>query len=647
MSDVGNATWIGDTQGPTHTGSGSQNNYSYYYFASERLVRGGADPLRVAAERRRWLTQRFVPPRGYGEAVNRLEDPGTAVLISGADGSGRRTAAVVLLHGTGEAHDPFREVALDDHQGDPIPLAPGERVLIDLSVISEARFPDAQGLVSSYWHKVERVGGRLAVVLHQDRESLLHSDLRQLLVRIGRPNGAHVLVRHLRNAGVAVTSADLYRSALGEVVNTSSMRELQRLHELLTEARSAGGDLDEWAAKAVAALRDRGNEVAQQVAELADGRQRALLFTAAMLEGAPADAVFRLSDRLLRKLGHPEDERPRLDRADLTQRLHDLRVEVSEGRIRFTGLAYAEAVRTHFWLYYPDLRGGFGDWLEDAARETAWLDTPDRQRLIVRLTESALKSGDLDVLTGLVESWAAETKLLPEAMLVLERGLTSETGDSAFRSKIYEWVVGQQLHANLVRGLARICADVMATRHPGQALVRLHHLTRREAQDGPRYGREALFELVGRDKRLYLKLLDRLCEGLERRVPMRPDAGIFLELVDPLPGWVPRAEVVRGWRGVLAVSPAEAWESGIRTWLSAARRAPDGGGRLMRVLTDAADGRVDVLNRYYRLAHGWANEADDSPAEASRAEVLARFCREIDRAQGIEPLVGVTWGRGL
>ncbi|MFI9330245.1 hypothetical protein ACIGZJ_22200 [Kitasatospora sp. NPDC052868] len=378
--------------------------------------------------------------------------------------------------------------------------------------------------------------------------------------------------------------------------------------------------------------------MAGHIAALTDGRQRALLFTAAMLDEAPADTVFRLSTALLTKLGHPEDERPRLDRTDLTQRLRELQVEVRQGRIRFDALAYGPAVRSHFWLYYPDLRATFGAWVADTVREVSWLDQADRRKLVSRFTEQALRVGDARVLTDLVESWARETRLLPEAMAVLDQGLRDEQSGAAFRVKIYDWSRDSLLHPNLVRGLARICVDVMAPNHPDQALVRLHQLARRESGTVPRYARESLLELARRDARLWEKLLGRVCEGMRRPEPRHPDAVIFLELVDPPPSKARREDVIEGWRGVLTVAPPEVWAPGVAAWLSAARGERDGGERLMGILIEAADGGLDVLSRYYLLAYDWAAEPDDAPSPVSRADVAARFRREIDRAQGIEPL---------
>ncbi|MEU9075860.1 hypothetical protein [Kitasatospora sp. NPDC048538] len=590
---------------------------------------------------REWLRQRFVGPPGYGAAAARLETPGTVVLLTGAPGSGRRAAAIVLLHGAGEGGDALREVSLDDwlKQNESAEPVGGERILFDLSAVSAPEFIDAQSRLGTSWEKLRRLDARMVMVIPRDHERHLRPDFHQLLVPIGRPDEAGVLARHLRPAGIELSRTELRHSVFRPLLGRSPMRELQQLSALLVQARSAGGVFATWAAEALAAVKDRTVEVAEQIAGLDDGRQKALLFTSAMLDEAPADAVIRLSERLLAKLGHPEDTQPRLDRPDPLQRLQDVGVKVEDERVRFAALAYGAAVRSHFWLYYPDLRPAFGGWVTDAVRETPWLESVDRQRLIGRYTEQTLRIGDVRTLTDLVESWAQDPRLLPEAMQVLGQGLLSEAWGTEFRRRIYDWSTTPRLPGNLARVLARTCVEVLAPRFPDQALVRLHQLARRELGADPPEVLDLLLGLVRRDRRLYLRLLDRLCTGLEKPAPERSDAGIFLALVECLPTWVPQRDVARGWRGVLTVArESRTWEPAVRAWLSAARRERDGGARLMGILVEAACGRVDVLSRFYLLAHGWAAGPDDEPAPLTRSEVAARFCRAIDRAQGIEPL---------
>ncbi|AUG75522.1 hypothetical protein CFP65_0560 [Kitasatospora sp. MMS16-BH015] len=630
-----NTTWIDDAEGQTHTGSGNQYNInnSYFFDRNDRFSRAG-DPLRVAIDERRWLSERFVPPSGYGDAVERFEEGGTAVLLSGARGCGRRTAAVVLLHHAGRPEAPFREAALDDPPVSQIELAQGERVFIDLTAVPDQRFAEAQQLVQSYREKTERVGGRLAVAAPRDRDQLLLPALRALSVSIDRPDGARVLAKHLTKAGLGVSPAELRRSALDWLLDPSPMRDLQRLAELVLQARSRGGAFEQWAERASEALQDRGLIAAQKIAALESGHERALLFAAAMLEETPADIAFLLYKRLLTSLRHPEEEAPRLDRADLSARLTNLGISVVDGRIRFDGLAFGAAVRSHLWLYYPDLRGGFRAWVTETVQTTTWLDGPDRGRLVARLTEQCLHAGEVTALGDLVADWAKHLKLLPLAMAVLEQSLRDEQRGAEVRAQVYLWATSSNTELTLVRGLARVCVDVIAPYHPDQALVRLHQLARREP-DGPRYARASLFELVEGDRRLYRRLLVRLAEGMELERPWRRDALIFLALVATPPPEPWYAELVRCWRGPFVL--AAEWSGGVESWLAAARLTPARSDRLLDVLIEAADGRSGVLSRCYLIAERWARQPEVEPGLVGRREVARRFRQKIDRAQGIEP----------
>ena len=97
------------------------------------------------------LADRFVPPLGYRIAADQLEKPGSVVLLKAPPGSGRRAAAIMLLHGLGEDGDGeeegvrFEELPATDK--DEVPLAPGEgdRFLLDLSGIAdEEAYAEAQ-----------------------------------------------------------------------------------------------------------------------------------------------------------------------------------------------------------------------------------------------------------------------------------------------------------------------------------------------------------------------------------------------------------------------------------------------------------------------------------------------------------------------
>lgn len=643
MTDAGGGPRIEEIRGAAHTGPGAQHNH-FYGSDQPPMARPKVDPWRVALEQRSWLKQRFVAPAGFGDAQQRLARVGTTVLLAGPAGSGRRTAAVMLLHGPDDEDTPFIEMSFSmDKENDDVPdPEEGDRLLLDLSAVSEEAYPRAQELLYSFWGKVEAANARLVAVLPSSDEELLHPRLRQLVAAIGRPRAMAVLRRHLDCDRIHWEPGALEEGEL-RALDTFAMRDIQRFANLVAQARTAdpSGAMAGWIRQALGALGNRGAEVTKEVAALDSGPQRALLFVAAMMAGAPADAVFLHTDRLLRLVEHTPDEKPQLERADLAERLKALPVEVDgHGRIRFTSLAYDGAVRAHFWTYFPGLRDRFGAWVEDAVdKPHPALGLQERRRLVERFTEQSLRTSEWPLLHRLAGEWAADPHRANEAMAVLELGLTHERHAAGFRAKIYEWATpAGPVQPNLARVLARACGEVMARTHPDQALVRLHHLARRTRGSSEADVREALFELARHDRRLYAKLLARLWDGLESRRDATPDIRLFLGLVNPPPtSWVPSDALTRGWAGVLAAVPPHWWEPTVGQWLSAAASAPGPTARrLMKVLVSAAWGRVDLLSRLYLVARDWAAAGGQPEEQIGRADVAARFWQEIDSAQGIE-----------
>ncbi|WP_420079726.1 hypothetical protein ACN6AT_13940 [Streptomyces sp. JL4002] len=92
-------TTVTDARGPVNTGPGDQY---VIYAATDRLIRRRAESLRISRDDRLHLADRFVPPARYRIAADLLEEPGSVVLVNGRPGSGRRAAAIMLLHRFGE-----------------------------------------------------------------------------------------------------------------------------------------------------------------------------------------------------------------------------------------------------------------------------------------------------------------------------------------------------------------------------------------------------------------------------------------------------------------------------------------------------------------------------------------------------------------
>ncbi|MFJ2442072.1 hypothetical protein ACIOWG_16815 [Streptomyces sp. NPDC087658] len=634
--------WISDPQGPVHSGSGPQfNNLTFTVGAPSRPA--GADPIKVVQQLRHQLNRRFIPPLNYGEATERMAVPGAVVLLDGPRGSGRRTAAIMLLHRLGGWEGRFEELSAEQDEGS-LDAAPSDRFFLDLSNTTAENYRAAQRLITWYRAESQPYGARLAVVLPAGLNDL-NPELEPLVVRLGRPRGLTVLSQHLRADGIVFGFEQLAGLELGQMLSHSPMSELARLSWMTRQARDSGQygtDFRSWCAEAVAAVTNRTREAAGQVRTHRTANERALLLTTAMLNGASADAVFQGTDDLLKQLGHTPDETSRLAQQDFGEQLESLKIKRDrENRVGFQGLAYDGAVRTHFWANFPDLREGLRDWIVGSVRLPG-LTAGDRMNVVARFAEQCLTVGSPEHLCTLAERWTERGMDSPslkpmreEAAAALEQGLSHERYGAGFRRQIYDWATASSLSADLVRVLIDICRQVMAATHPDQALVRLHHLALRRGGEEIGEARTALLALAGSDRRLYRRLVDRLHTRLRNQA--EPNLELLSELIErsALPLDTPWTELTRAWRTVLADQPAADWAPKVHRWLDVVQEdkywEP-----VLDVLLTAASGRANVLNRLYMTTCDWV-QADSLTSMSSRTArdgVATRFWQKIDSAQG-------------
>ncbi|MGH8886511.1 MAG: hypothetical protein ACRDYX_15310 [Egibacteraceae bacterium] len=657
------ASFLFDSEGPVNTGTGNQFNAPVYIFdqSRERLVRMG-ELRAVAYEHMRWLYPRFVEPRNYGQAQELLEDNGS-VLLTGAPGSGRRAAAQMLLHDPSDMSGLIRELPdTSNSSGRPVldsdAVDAGERLLLDLSISDESDKDNGTLLrqLGAYRAVVHERGARLVVVLPQSRTYHLDAELGPPPVEIGRPNGTEVFQQHLRGDGIRVGREQLGIDDLPTLLGSAPMRDIAELARLVQDARKLEPvqAFSHWLGGALEALTQWSDKVAEQMKELASGQQRALLITTAMLSEAPADAVCGATSELLKTFKQPEDELPLLERKGFREQLAEIGAKANgAGRVSFTRLAYDRAVRTHFWTDYPDLREGFRDWVGTAISQSP-LTSEDRDRMIISFAEQALRTDRPGDLRHLAEHWAKRTdprwpsKLLPQAVRALERGLSHERYSFFFRRQLYTWSTAYNLSSDLAQVVVLVCSEVIAPTHPKQAVVRLHHIFRRRSDAAGEAAYDALLDLVDRDPRLCSYLLARVTRDRATHDPREvvPDTALFLELAGPdrltaaslqMPPLIEdvtvRAQLVSGWRTVLAAPSSLRCAAQVRVWLAACAddRFCD---RLLDVLVNSCDGRYDVLSRLYVIARDWAYAPDGRRGE--RIRITDRLNHKIDAAQGID-----------
>ncbi|MEW2068866.1 hypothetical protein [Streptomyces sp. NPDC007346] len=633
---------VNEPRGPVNNGSGPQN--VFYGAGPDWMARKGVVSLRIIREDRERLADRFVSPPGFRVAADRLEKPGSVVLLEARPGSGRRAAAIMLLHQLGEDGGAEEEGArfeelpvLDKDDGGPFAPGEGDRFLLDLSgIVDEEAYAKAQHRLALCRSQVQAAGAHMVAVLPSDMHHAHMPDLEPHTVTLGRPRGVAVVTRYLRMDRMPFRPADLRSAGLQRLCDRSPMRELARLAGLVGAARAGGrfgSDFAGWLDQAMHAVTDRAEEVGRQVGAAATTPERALLLATAVFEETDADTVYEAWHGLMRTVGHEEEATTELARKDFGERLAALGIERDpDGRLRFERLAYADAVRTYFWANFPGTRDDLRDWIGHAAG-LGGLTTDDRVNVVVRFGERSLAVGRPDHLFDLVVRWADSANGAscdPRALAALELGFSHERLGAWFRRRTYDCVRSGPLSDGLVRVLTAACFQSLGATHPDQALVRLHYLAVREGEAASK-AREALLDLAGRDRRLYRLLIDRLRHRIRRDTHgAEPHLRLLEELLrsDRAPEPPPWPDLFLGWETVFSQPPTERWNPLVSSWLNAV--AGDSTRELaLGVMVGAAHGGPTALHRLYVIAGAWAGTARRS----SRAAVAALFWHHIDQAQ--------------
>ncbi|MET7508340.1 hypothetical protein [Streptomyces albidoflavus] len=630
---------VNDPRGPVNNGEGSQ--YVFYGVGKDWMIRRGVDYLRIAREDREHLADRFARPTGYREAADRLAKPGSVVLLDAPPGSGRRAAAIMLLHGLDEAggladeQTRFEELPTTDKDESPLAPGHGDRFLLDLSGITDERvYAEAGRTLALRRSQVQQAGAHMVVVLPTRLDHAHVPDLEPHTVALGRPRGITVVTRHLRMAGMAFRPGDLGSTDLQRLYDHSPMRELAKLAALVRSARDSGRfgtDFAGWLDQAMHAVSDRAGEVGRQVAAVRTTPERALLLAAAVFEEAHADSVYEAWHALMRTVRHEEEEATELARTDFRERCGALGIDRgTDDRLRFEQLAYADAVRTYFWANFPGVRDDLRDWI----RQTAGLHglTAEEQvNVVVRFGERSLAVGRPDDLFGLVVHWAGSATGVscdPRAVAALELGLSHEVLGVWFRRQIYECARSGSLSEGLTRVLTTACVRSLSSTHPDQAVVRLHYLAAREGEAAGEAG-EALLGLVAGDRRRHRLLTGRLQERV-RREPRRaePHLRLLTELLrsERVPDPPPWPDLFAGWETVFAQPPTDLWAPSVNSWLDAVSsgRASQ---TALEVIVGAARTHPAALHRLYVIACAW------SGAAAAEAAVATLLWQRIDEAQ--------------
>jgi hypothetical protein len=628
-------------QGPTHTGTGAQYNYSGPNYIidprSHRPVRAPRAPRPAVIDYLHWLDARFIPPDGYARAAQILQE-GHAVVLTGRPGSGRRSTAQMLLHRLADAAGPLVQIPPDfaRDRDEPIPeLTAGDHVLLDLSSVSEELYVAGRELLESLYPAVCACSARLAAVVPEALEDVLDGELARLVISIDKPPGPVVLRRYLTVAGLGLP-ADLPLPALSD----TPMRDIRKIADLVLGGQGSKQDtLQDSIMQAISAVSAPAGNLSSRVAELS-GAERALLLSAALLTGARGDALHSAAHALHQVAGLVDEDTPVLERAGLSERLATLKNVVidPDGYIRVFPLGYDAMVRTYFWTEHPDVRPVLCQWVRHVVEVPA-MAAGDRDRLITRFAEQALRTDRPEDLIDLARCWtepATPAQRWPDAVRVLQLGLEDQHHAGLFRRQIFTWAKDPQLSFERGQVLVEVCADVLARSYPMSALVRLRHLARQKDHRTSSAAREVLVQLAEQDVWFCRHLLTRLIASLEASERSRPvDVDLFLHIADPRR---PASSLTKrqlwpllrqGWHAAMTRGQQTSWKPAVHAWLASVEEE-----RLseesLTLLLDSAALRGDVLSSLYAIAVRASHDGEVSPALAER------FCQRIDDLQCLD-----------
>jgi hypothetical protein len=623
-----------DATGPVHAGGGDQ----YNWFAEQASSRTRI-PRTQAADDLRWLAQRFVHPGGFGRARGVLAAQRT-VFLDAPSGSGRLAAAKMLLWELAPDAEKFHQLLIQekDHESriDPRHIVEGDRAWLDLSETAEPDRSEIHDELPSLRREVHDRGAYLVVLMPQDAWGI-HPELGQYRVQIERPAAREVLRRHLMMEDFP--QPDIL-PPLAFLDEDRPLRDFARYVSLIQEARAmadAEGGFLAWCATAYQALSDRTKEISDLIDRLDQGPQRALLLSAAMLHGAHADSVHHASTLLLQVVKDPVDGYAALRGTALRGRLEAIKAKSdASGKVTFTELGYDSAIRSYFWANFPELHEHLRVWVGKAV-DSCGLTDDERESLARRFAELCLAERYQSSWVPLVEQWTSQYRRsgMKAAIAVLRCGIEDEENARLFRRKIYAWSTTDGLQEGLAEAIVVACRDYMAISQADEALVRLHHVARREHRT---HAQDALLGLATQDRRFFRQLMGRITDTSPDRRRWEADIGLFLELADPgaltEPGEHGRALIAEnyvrrqmavGWDRAFSSVTHETWSPRATQWLDRAAQDDRHRDRLIAVLIEGGASQASVLARLYVLAHG-------RPSSAAIGNlVLAK----INSAQGI------------
>lgn len=607
----------------------------------EAVQRHSGAPL--SAEYIERQLQGYLPIGNESDAQRILQKNQALVLFADRAGSGRWTAALQLL-AEHQKLPTVRRIRRDTGDSFSMEGLKGHRRtgwILDLRAEDDSL--PAQCDLAAQLHDVDALRADesyLIVVMSKALRTQVGIDLDELALTPEPPNGLELFAKCLRNAEAPLAAAlaieprfttDLLHLPPNRVVAWARTVAAAAIGYQTAVGRPLTPTDDDFTAVAAAA----GSAVDGWLEELvtwhsAAGRtsyERNYLLLTAIFEGEAIPEVHKKVASLASALGEKGERAAQLA-GQQGPGLFELARQINatllpDGRIRYPGPGYAEAVVRYFWRDRPDLNHAFTAWTAELCKE---LGNAEGVRLATRmipwLQQHLQTTRSTKLLQRVVTDWSADGDLAPIAHTLLVGSALLPQVDRLTLDAIDAWLDKGDAPASLLQTLAHACQS-LAPAHPTRMLRRLGVLADSAADgvaDTVGDAVNALWSDEDLRPRLHTTLVSWFSSSHE---PLRDAAAsAFLNLAQqefegiptllyesgtPAAPWV-----VTGWRTVLeSIEPSSLAHRAGQAWLNSAATSPGGREQILATLVSAVhDAPTDDLRgqrvmNLTRIAERW------------------------------------------
>jgi hypothetical protein len=453
-----------------------QNNGQIIGQLFEEVQRHSGAPLT-----REWVDNElkdYLPIGNEGELRRRLQENLVLVLFADHPGSGRWTAALRLLSTAPGNRLTIRRIRRES--GDNFTMT-GLRRRERTGWILDLRDPDESMPAKADFghellqnHDLRTDGSYLVVLASTALWERIGGGASQLAERPESPGPLKLFTAFLDSSGVTEPEAwaDRFKPRIGNL-RPGQVREWARAlissysEYQVKNGRTPAADSDADVEKIVETVR---NAVSGWMRELAEWHgafertsyDRNYLLLAAVYDGAPIDAVHRQVASLAKALGEKgEQSEPLVGQQGPGLILLTWKIKAEllpNGRLRFPGPGFAEAVVQYFWLDRPHLTDAFTRWTVQLSLELKHpLGSQLAQRMAPWVLHHAQATSTTRLLRLVAAEWSEDRNLAEHAHNLLVMASLDPQIGSRVRKAIGAWVTQEGTSAALLRTLALVC----------------------------------------------------------------------------------------------------------------------------------------------------------------------------------------------